>query len=576
MPEGMCLGDYLATDVRQRGGEMVTDDAATEGMKDRLQRAILAGGLCVYEWDVSAERFTVDDYGGLFSPGASVLKLARQTWESMLHADDRERIMAAFHLHFEKKSRVFEAEYRIRVCTGRYQWILDRSQVTKWSEDGEPKTLSGILVGSWDSRSSYAADDRPRSEAIAALQRSEGEKLAILQALHGLVAVRYLDPNLHIIWDNVGGEDQLRMPGASSAKDYCYSTIHGRQEPCVSVCTPREALAAGYMMKREARLDDGRAFVEISNPVKGESGEVRGVVFVAVNVTRQKQVEEDYGEIYKIFHSFLENSPTPITVFSESGHIKMVNAAWEERVGLNREEVCGKHYRDIFQAELANQIGSRNQEMLTAGAPVEHEEAVDYPSGHYHFHTVRFPIRDTIRGDTSIGAISVDVTARKDAEKILEERESELILKSKDLEEANAALRVLLTQRADEQVRIAETVVVNVKQLVLPYIAKLKEVRMTESQLTWLRLAETHLNDVIAPFLRHVTLNYPNTTAKEIQVATLVRDGMTNKDIADIMNISVSTVQVHRQNLRRKFGLRNNKKNLRTYLLSLDGRHIND
>lgn len=55
----------------------------------------------------------------------------------------------------------------------------------------------------------------------------------------------------------------------------------------------------------------------------------------------------------------------------------------------------------------------------------------------------------------------------------------------------------------------------------------------------------------------------------EIQVAGLVKEGKTSKEIASVINISERGVEFHRNNIRRKLGLANAKKNLRSHLLSL-------
>ena len=51
--------------------------------------------------------------------------------------------------------------------------------------------------------------------------------------------------------------------------------------------------------------------------------------------------------------------------------------------------------------------------------------------------------------------------------------------------------------------------------------------------------------------------------------ASLVKDGKTSKEIADVLNVSETTVNFHRKNLRVKFGLRNKRTNLRSYLMSI-------
>jgi DNA-binding NarL/FixJ family response regulator len=55
----------------------------------------------------------------------------------------------------------------------------------------------------------------------------------------------------------------------------------------------------------------------------------------------------------------------------------------------------------------------------------------------------------------------------------------------------------------------------------------------------------------------------------EIKVAGLLKDGKTVKEIASILGVSASAVNLHRQHIRNKLGLKNEKINLRTYLYSL-------
>ena len=158
---------------------------------------------------------------------------------------------------------------------------------------------------------------------------------------------------------------------------------------------------------------------------------------------------------------------------------------------------------------------------------------------------------------------------KKVAEEALKKRESELEATAKSLEELNAALKVLLKHREDDKNEVGVKVIANVKELVLPYVEKLKATPLSDTQATLVDIVEMHLNEITSPFLMKLTSTYLGFTPKEIQVASLIRDGKKTKEIAKVMNVSKSAIDLHRNHIRNKLGLNNKKVNLRSYLSAL-------
>ncbi len=71
-------------------------------------------------------------------------------------------------------------------------------------------------------------------------------------------------------------------------------------------------------------------------------------------------------------------------------------------------------------------------------------------------------------------------------------------------------------------------------------------------------------------FKKMLANRYPGFSPREREVANLVRLGMSNKEVAQQLNIALCTVEYHRTNLREKLGLKKGDNvNLSTALLSL-------
>ncbi len=120
---------------------------------------------------------------------------------------------------------------------------------------------------------------------------------------------------------------------------------------------------------------------------------------------------------------------------------------------------------------------------------------------------------------------AVDITERK---RMQEDIES----KSRSLEETNAALRVLLKHREQDNAELEEKVFYNIKELVLPYVEKLKSSHSKDAVIV--DIIERNLNDILTPFLRDMASKYVNFTPKEIQIADLIKKGKSHQgDISD-------------------------------------------
>jgi PAS domain S-box-containing protein len=160
------------------------------------------------------------------------------------------------------------------------------------------------------------------------------------------------------------------------------------------------------------------------------------------------------------------------------------------------------------------------------------------------------------------------IEERRQAEDALRASEAMLAKEKANLEEINVVLKVLLRKQEGEKREVQNQIVSQVKQLIEPSLNKLEKSGLNDNQSAILRLLSANLSDIISPFSRTLFAMELSLTPAEIQVANLVKEGKTSKEMAELVNIAPGTIDIHRKNIRKKCGIANKKVNLRTYLLS--------
>ena len=181
-----------------------------------------------------------------------------------------------------------------------------------------------------------------------------------------------------------------------------------------------------------------------------------------------------------------------------------------------------------------------------------------------------FPVFDSEGNVSHMIEYCIDISQRKHLESRLRDQTMELEIKTRYLEEVNAALQVLIKKREEDKKEVEENVMTNVTELIAPYFDKIQKTKLDDHQKALLNILESNLNEIVSPFTRRLSLKYVRLTPKEITIVNMIRQGLPSKKIATIMNISPRTVDTHRKNIRKKIGLDKKKANLRSHLLAYE------
>jgi PAS domain S-box-containing protein len=302
-----------------------------------------------------------------------------------------------------------------------------------------------------------------------------------------------------------------------------------------------------------------------------------------MDITVRKQAEERLKESERFLGDVINFLPDATFVIDSGGKVIAWNRAIEDMTGVPATEMIGKgNYehaipfygeRRPILIDLALKPDKRYEGTYVSterGETVLIGEAYmpALKGGDVYLHGTASVLRNS--AGKIIGAIESirDITERRRMEEALRRREEDLEVKSRNLEEVNTALRVLLKHREEDKSELEEKILSNVKKLVVPYVEKLRKSRLSDEQASYVEILDDHLQDILSPFLRNLGTRHLNLTPKEIQVASLIREGKTSKEIADVIGVSARAVDFHRDNIRIKLGIKNKKANLRSYLLS--------
>jgi DNA-binding CsgD family transcriptional regulator len=276
-----------------------------------------------------------------------------------------------------------------------------------------------------------------------------------------------------------------------------------------------------------------------------------------------------------LYKYIMDSLSAQIAILDESGLIIETNRSWQEfgkanglqppgdSVGQNYLEVCDRSGDESgelvaigIRRVLAGELQAFNMQ-YPCHSPTEERWFV--------VRMVRLKAAGTPRVIVSHENITPVVKAQED----LKKKERELSQQKKMLEDSNIALRVLLEHRQRERVRMEDNILANVRKLVKPYLEELRFQKLDERNRNLVEIIESRLEELTSPFLNRLTSLHKLLTPREIDVAVLVREGRTSKEIAELLTVSVSGVDFHRKKIRKKLGLANEKSNLRSYLLGL-------
>jgi len=279
--------------------------------------------------------------------------------------------------------------------------------------------------------------------------------------------------------------------------------------------------------------------------------------------------------------TILFNMPAGIAVLEgQDFRYTKINQSLASINGISVEDHIGRPLKEVIP-EAANNIIPRLKKVWKSNKTSPQFEFSTIlpknPNQIKWFMDSFFPINGKDGKIKAVGVVVLDITHRMETESALKEshdlleqrvkeRTNKLRKSEKDLKDKNIVLKELLIQIESEKKQTKDDIMSNVENLIMPSIEKLRLKGGSKKQIDQLQKT---IEDLTSSFGRKIADNRKKLSPREVEVCNMVKNGLANKEIADLLNIAVHTIEAHRRMARKKLGLANKDINLNTYLNSL-------
>lgn len=111
-----------------------------------------------------------------------------------------------------------------------------------------------------------------------------------------------------------------------------------------------------------------------------------------------------------------------------------------------------------------------------------------------------------------------------------------------------------------------------IELLIFPLLDMLKDTKLNTRQISIVDSIIHSLNNLIDPYISIINIEN-KLSARERQIANLIRQGKTTKEIAGMLVLSPRTVDFHRANIRKKLNIKNLSDDMQNCLLAMGREH---
>jgi PAS domain S-box-containing protein len=284
---------------------------------------------------------------------------------------------------------------------------------------------------------------------------------------------------------------------------------------------------------------------------------------------RLKQEIEKRSQAEKSFRALVENANDGIILIKMDGDIVYANRCFGKISEYNDLGLQKTSINKLIETTEREKLWERLRGRLGEN-PVPNRFELNLITQCGRAVPVEVTAAKTIwQGQPVLIMVVRDITSQKQTEANLITKQIKLEysvkIRTKQLVETNNALSVLARNidHKGEETQKQTARIINSK--ILPVIERFQKSKDFAEHWTEFDLLKVYLKELTSHPTSEPAAISMLTTA-ELRVASMIKNGFNNSEIARRLFVSVNTVKTHRRNIRKKLYIRNSKINLASYL----------
>ena len=371
-------------------------------------------------------------YESIWGRSCQSLYQSPRSWLEAINPEDRDRVLQAALT--KQAAGTYDEEYRILRPDGATRWIRDRAFPVR-DRDGSVRRIVGVADDITDRKKVEEELQGIRHE----LERRVEERTAALltsqqrleMAFHGAGLaswdwqIKTGAFSFNERWAELRGFGMEELaPHISSSADGIHPDDRPVVEANLKTCLDGQTPEFEAEMRVRTKANEWTWILNRGRVIeRNQAGAPVRMAGIEIDITSRKRTEEALKESEVRYSSLVSQATDIIYTAGRDGRFTFVNAAACDLMGYDQHELLGKHYLELIREDVRPKAQQFYRQQLSAQVPSTYYE---FPAltkrGEEVWLGQHVRLRLAEGQVAGVEAITRDITARKVAERALEER----------------------------------------------------------------------------------------------------------------------------------------------------------